>query len=72
MSTIVGQTFLEIASYKMLIEAAGYAGDTETQSVCKEILTEEEAMATWLAEHAGEVTRTVLERAASDSDTAKR
>jgi ferritin-like metal-binding protein YciE len=32
---------MEIASYKMLIEAAVYVGDTETQSVCEEILAEE-------------------------------
>ena len=72
--SLAGYTFehMEIASYQMLVEAAAYVGDTETQSVCEEILAEEEEMATWLAEHAGQVTRTFLEREASNSEAAKR
>ena len=63
---------MEIASYKMLMEAADVVGDSETERVCKEILAEEEAMASWLADHAGEVTRTFLQRAATDAESAKR
>jgi ferritin-like metal-binding protein YciE len=63
---------MEIASYKVLVEAAKYVGDAETQRVCEEILAEEEAMAKWLAEHAGEVTRTYLQRKEQDADSAKR
>ena len=72
--SLAGYTFehMEIASYKMLIEAAGFVGDEETQKICQEILAEEEAMAKWLADHAGEVTRTYLQREEQDSDEAKR
>jgi ferritin-like metal-binding protein YciE len=56
----------------MLMEAAGYVGDIETRSVCEAILREEEIMAKWLADHAGKITRTFLEREASHSDLAKR
>jgi ferritin-like metal-binding protein YciE len=72
--SLAGYTFehMEIASYKMLAEAARYVGDAETEKVCGTILSEEEAMADWLAEHAEEVTRTFLQREISDSETAKR
>ncbi len=63
---------MEIASYKVLVEAAKFVGDLETQHVCEEILAEEEAMAKWLAEHTGEVTRTYLQRKEQDADSAKR
>lgn len=63
---------MEIASYKMLAEAAKFVGDAETQRVCEQNLAEEEAMADWLSEHAGEVTRSFLARAESGSDAAKR
>ncbi|WP_271898669.1 ferritin-like domain-containing protein [Candidatus Phyllobacterium onerii] len=63
---------MEIASYKMLIEAADYVGDGETKSVCEAILRDEEAMAAWLADQAGEVTRTFLQREARASSAAKR
>ncbi|UXN66036.1 ferritin-like domain-containing protein (plasmid) [Phyllobacterium sp. A18/5-2] len=72
--SLAGYTFehMEIASYKMLAEAARYVGDAETENVCETILAEEQAMADWLAEHAEDVTRTFLQREISDSDTAKR
>jgi ferritin-like metal-binding protein YciE len=63
---------MEIASYKMLIEAARFVGDAHTQTACEQILAEEEAMAAWLAENTNELTRTYLERAQRDSDAAKR
>lgn len=72
--SLAGYTFehMEVASYKMLAEAARYVGDAETEKVCETILAEEQAMADWLAEHAEEVTRTFLQREMSESDTAKR
>ena len=63
---------MEIASYTMLAEAASFVGDAQTHQICEEILTEEEPMAQWLADHAGEVTRTFLERQSTDAETAKR
>lgn len=63
---------MEIASYKMLIEAATLLNDKQTREVCENILEEEEAMARWLADHAGQVTRTYLQREQQGSDTAKR
>lgn len=53
---------MEIASYKILIAAAEQAGDQETKRVCESILQQEIAMADWLGEHAGEITRRFLER----------
>ncbi|WP_026616609.1 ferritin-like domain-containing protein [Ensifer aridi] len=53
---------MEIASYKILIAAADYAGDQETKRVCETILQQEVAMAEWLEQHAGEITRKFLER----------
>ena len=72
--TMASYTFehMEIASYTMLAEAANFVGDAQTHQICEEILTEEEAMAQWLADHAGEVTRTFLKRESTDAETAKR
>ena len=53
---------MEIASYKMLIAAAEQIGDTESKRVCEQNLREEEAMANWLDEHMGSVTRQFLAR----------
>ncbi|ESY93106.1 DUF892 family protein [Mesorhizobium sp. L48C026A00] len=47
---------MEIASYKMLIAAAGEVGDAEVQRVCEENLREEVAMADWLENKLGTVT----------------
>lgn len=62
---------MEIASYRILIAAAELVGDMETKQVCERILAEEEAMASWLADHLPMVTRTFLERDASPGATAK-
>jgi ferritin-like metal-binding protein YciE len=62
----------EISAYRCLTAAAETAGDTETARVCGEILREEEAMASWLADQLPSVTRTYLQRAAGSSDMAKR
>lgn len=53
---------MEIASYRILIAAADYAGDQETKRVCEAILQQEVAMAEWLDQHAAEITRRFLER----------
>lgn len=71
--TLAGYTFehMEIASYRMLMTAAEEAGDTQTRSVCEEILHEEEAMAEWLASHMPETTRQFLARDSQPGLTAK-
>jgi ferritin-like metal-binding protein YciE len=61
---------MEIASYKMLIATAEEAGDTETKRVCEQNLREEEAMAGWLDEHLGSMTRQFIARE-SEGTTAK-
>jgi ferritin-like metal-binding protein YciE len=63
---------MEIASYRILIAAAEAAGDAETARVCREILREEEAMATWLADAIPGVTRTHLARSEAELEEAKR
>jgi ferritin-like metal-binding protein YciE len=55
----------EIASYKMLIAAAGEAGEPEVRRTLEENLREEEAMAEWLSQHLPEVTRQYLHREAA-------
>ena len=55
----------EIACYEVLIAAAEQAGEPETRRVCEEILSEEEAMAAWLADHLPELTRRYLAREAA-------
>lgn len=61
----------EIASYRSLIAAAEAVNDEFTARVCREILQEEIAMATWIEENIPSVTRTFLEREAMD-EPAKR
>jgi ferritin-like metal-binding protein YciE len=53
---------MEIASYKMLIATAEEAGDSESKRVCEQNLREEEAMAGWLDQHLGSVTRQFIAR----------
>jgi ferritin-like metal-binding protein YciE len=62
----------EISAYRELVGAAELAGDHETKRVVEEILKEEQAMADWLYEQLPQVTRQFLERAESESATAKR
>lgn len=52
----------EIASYRSLIAAAEAVGDQYIARVCREILQEEEAMASWLEEHLPETTQMFLKR----------
>ena len=51
----------EIASYSALAAAAQELGDTETERVCEEIMTEEQDMADWLDEHLPEAVTNVME-----------
>ncbi|TDW35771.1 ferritin-like metal-binding protein YciE [Rhizobium azibense] len=61
----------EIASYRILIAAAEFAGDRQTKAVCEGILKEEIAMAKWLEDNLSGVTEAFLTRAEADI-TAKR
>jgi ferritin-like metal-binding protein YciE len=63
---------MEIASYTVLIAAADAAGDTETRSVCEQILTQEVEMAKWLLEHLPEITQAFLARDVAPGVQAKR
>jgi ferritin-like metal-binding protein YciE len=53
---------MEITSYKILIKTAQQVGDSETATVCGQILREEEAMAKWLDEHIEALTANYLKR----------
>ncbi len=55
----------EIACYRSLIAAAEAAGDTQTAEVCRQILREEEAMASWIGERIPDVTQKFLQRDAA-------
>lgn len=59
---------MEIASYRSLIAAARTLGDEATAQVCEKILKEEEAMATWLADHIQPLTMQFLQRAATGAE----
>lgn len=61
----------EIASYRSLIAAAEAVGDQQTAQVCREILEEELAMASWVEENLPKVTKMYLERKA-EGEPAKR
>lgn len=62
---------MEIASYRILINAARRLGEEEVERVCREILDEEIAMATWLEDHMAGITDRFLERAADEEVTEK-
>lgn len=66
--TLASYTFenMEIASYRILIDAAEQLGDAEAIEVFRRALQQEEAMADWLASHSSEITRTFLSRAELD------
>lgn len=55
----------EIACYRSLISAAEAAGDMQTAQVCRDILREEEAMASFVGEHIPEITTSFLQREAT-------
>jgi ferritin-like metal-binding protein YciE len=52
---------LEIASYTSLISAAQTMGDLETVSICQQILRDEEAMQSWLAQQIPLITQEMLQ-----------
>lgn len=66
--TMASYTFehMEIASYRILIAAAGQLGDAKAVEVFRRCLSEEEAMADWLADHSSEITRQFLSRKEMD------
>lgn len=53
---------LEIASYRSLVAAAEAAGDEQTAQVCREILKEEEAMASFIGDRIPQITSAYLRR----------
>jgi ferritin-like metal-binding protein YciE len=53
---------MEIASYKILVKTAQQVGDSQTATVCGQILREEEAMAKWLDDNLDTLTAKYLER----------
>lgn len=57
---------MEIASYTALIAAADELGETQAVAVLTPILEQERAMAAWLAENLGPLTRSFLARAQSE------
>ena len=63
---------MEIASYTILIAAAQTLGEDEIARVCEENLREEIAMADWLKDNLPRTTEQFLNRAAAESDSAKR
>lgn len=71
---MAGYTFeqMEIASYKILMQAAEELGEDRLAAVCRQNLDEEIAMAAWLDEHTPELTARFLARAELDSERAKR
>jgi ferritin-like metal-binding protein YciE len=55
----------EIASYNALITAAQDLGDTQTASVCQQILADEQDMANWLAQHLPETVNEIISKKAA-------
>ncbi|SKA12910.1 ferritin-like domain-containing protein [Consotaella salsifontis] len=62
---------LEASGYLILAVAAEEAGDQQTAAVCREIMEEELAMASWIKDHLPDLTRAFLSREEADL-TAKR
>jgi ferritin-like metal-binding protein YciE len=63
---------MEIASYSILIAAAEEVGDRESAGACRQNLAEEQAMADWLADNIGRLTREYLDREENEFAEAKR
>jgi ferritin-like metal-binding protein YciE len=51
---------MEIATYGFLAATASFVGDRETQTICEEILAQEQEMASWLAQEMVAITRGFL------------
>jgi ferritin-like metal-binding protein YciE len=63
---------MEIAAYRILIATAHAAGEAQIKGVCERILPEEEAMAAWIEQHAGELVQQYLARLETPELEAKR
>ncbi len=63
---------MEIASYRILKEAARSIGDAKLEVICDQNLQEELATAAWLDEHIPALTVQFLARTGVDSSAAKR
>jgi ferritin-like metal-binding protein YciE len=59
----------EIACYRALIIAAEEVGDSETARICREILSEEESMASWLELNLPVAVREIVHRKAMEHST---
>jgi ferritin-like metal-binding protein YciE len=72
-ASLAAYTFehMEISSYRSLIATAEAAGDHETKQICENILRQEEAMAKWLEEHIGPITKQYLQREETPNATSK-
>jgi len=70
---MAGYTFehFEVSAYRALAAAAQAAGDTQTKTLCEDILKQEEAMAEWLDSQMPGVVQAFLDREAA-GETAKR
>jgi ferritin-like metal-binding protein YciE len=55
----------EIASYQALITAAQTLGDTQTASVCQQILADEQDMATWLSQQLPQSVSEIIQKKAA-------
>jgi len=62
---------MEIASYTILIQTAEQVGDMETARICRQILEEEKAMASWLEQNLPSLTQQYLRREETPGATAK-
>jgi len=62
---------MEIASYTILIQTAEQVGDMETARICRQILEEEKAMASWLEQNLPSLTQQYLSREETPGATAK-
>ncbi len=56
--------YMETAAYRVIITASEEANDLETSRICRLILWDEQAMASWLAEHIQQTTARYLQRTA--------
>jgi ferritin-like metal-binding protein YciE len=56
----------EIGNYRALIAAAEQCGDSQTATTLRQILGQEEAMASWLEQHLGPTTQEFLRRDAAE------
>lgn len=63
---------MEIASYRILISAATFLGESDIARLCEESLREEQQMAKWLEDHLDETTQMFLNRSLHEGVSEKR